>query len=155
MVEDTKKMNINDSTWILDVKPFLTNYQNAVSDREKIMRVKELCSFLISDIAWMQYTGTEKLILTIKKKLVQFKNTADVTNVDICFFRHVEEVLGFRRYCKGLTKDNTQCGNRVPFNVKRVYCMIHYNKIHKISNDIGKVLKISSDLTTLIAEYVC
>lgn len=128
------------------IKYFLNKIDKVGGKDAKFKVSKELFEYLILDNYWIYATKFEAFVICVKNKLKELSRK-NPEHKD--FFHHVEERLGFAKYCKGTTLNNLRCSNQT--RECSDLCYIHRKKYESILNSVLDVIYIK-DLAKMITD---
>ena len=111
----------------------------------------DLLDFLIEDPSWQKNPETELLIVSTKRKLNDLLSNPRIDPTTRDYFRHVQEKLGFYRYCSVLTKTKHRCGNKIRHGD---YCYSHLKQIMKKQKWMSQFFNLPDDITFKIATFI-
>ena len=133
--------------WIAILITIIEKFEHVfmtLNDHERLLGVKAIVEFLVSDIRWRKDTS---LNILFRNKLKEFERNVNIN--DALYFRSVYNYL-FAPLCKSVTYKNTLCKRLASTGC----CCCKQHNLRNIT--LRNILEeyILSDITHIIVDYI-
>jgi len=131
------------------ILPLINNF-NDLSKPDQIKFLLEIFKYLdeYSDILFSPYSRYGKLVVTLKKKILEFREHEELAyQCQYLLDKYYDE------YCKAFTLKHKRCGNKISLDKSDQFCGTHYQKY--VPKVISLVMnELSQDTAGMCVSYV-